>query len=87
MCANTHMGRKERAIRAALFAQITKTLCHILVDDDGKDSVSQEYQAGHLLTVVVDLQGRIALRRTTVSPQSLSDFLSDWLCGFGTVDD
>jgi hypothetical protein len=86
---------EERAKRAALFAQKTKTLCHILVDDDGKDSVSQRYQAGHLLTVVVDLQGRIALRGTNVAAQQLRDFLSDCLVSqlrsriadFGRIDD
>jgi hypothetical protein len=69
----------DRAKRAALFAQKTKTRRRILVDNDGEDSVSQMYEAGHLGTVVVDLQGRIVLRRTTIPAKDLGEFLQQCL--------
>jgi hypothetical protein len=69
----------ERAKRAALFAQKTKTLRHILVDIDGDHSVSEIYEAGHIQTVVVDLHGRIVLRRQTIPASTLDEFLQQCL--------
>jgi hypothetical protein len=69
----------ERAKRAALFAQRTKTLRHMLVDEDGDRSVSHLYEADHLQTIVVGLDGRIALRRTTIPVKNLDDFLQECL--------
>jgi hypothetical protein len=69
----------ERAERAALFAQKTKIHSRILVDNDGEASVSQMYGAGHLQTVVVDLQGRIVLRQTTMPAEQLDGFLQQCL--------
>jgi hypothetical protein len=70
---------EERVKRAALFAQKTKTLRRILVDNDGQDSVGEMYEAGHLRTVVVDFQGRIVLRRMTIPAKNLDEFLQQCL--------
>jgi hypothetical protein len=70
---------EERAERAALFANKTKTLRYVLVDEDGANSVCSRYEVHHLQTVVVDLQGRIALRRMTIPAKDLDDFLQECL--------
>jgi hypothetical protein len=70
---------EARAKRAALFARKTRTLQRILVDDDGPDSVSQLYEAGHLQTVVIDSRGRIVLRRTSMPAPNLDAFLQQCL--------
>jgi hypothetical protein len=69
----------ERARRAALFAEKTKTLRRVLVDEVGEKSVSRLYGAGHLLTVVVDLRGRVALRRESITPEKLEKELRPFL--------
>jgi hypothetical protein len=52
----------ERAARARLFREWTKTPRRVLVDEDGAGSAFQRYGGFGNVIVVVDRQGRIALR-------------------------
>jgi hypothetical protein len=75
------LGWAARAKRAALFARKTKTLRRMLVVEDGATSVSRLYGVGHLLTVVVDVWGRVALRRVNIPPENLDESLQLLLAG------
>jgi hypothetical protein len=57
----TH-GWEERAERARLFRERTKTARRILVDEDGPDSVGERYGGFGDRVIVVDTQGRVAWR-------------------------
>jgi hypothetical protein len=69
---------EERAERARLFRDWTKTPRRILVDEDGPESVSARYGGFGDRLIVVDTQGRIAWRSGGLTGQ-LDQVLADLL--------
>jgi hypothetical protein len=69
---------QERAERAAWFARRTHSARRILVDEFGEDSIQQKYRGSLDLTVVIDVQGRIAFKKEATA-EALDRFLHQFL--------
>jgi hypothetical protein len=76
----------ERMETAQLFCQDMKMTRRILVDEFGDKSVQRLYGGMPNPTMVVDVDGKLALKMPWTNGKALDDFLKKFLAGGGKFD-
>jgi hypothetical protein len=67
----------ERAVRAQSFREEMKVARLILVDEDGAQSVQDQFGGKDNQCIVMDAHGRIALKQAQADPEALDEFLAE----------